>query len=201
MTTRTTPWLSMWNQPRTTVRTLTHSRPTFGVYLLSTVYALQSLFFYANWWSLGLSFNYSPIITVSVIASPFFAVVWLYFMGYIYYLTGRIFRGNAEALYLRTCLAWSKIPYSVNLLMWFVLIFSNPNYVFIQDSLGPSSLFVNLIVLIVGIWSFVLLVQSVREVQQFSFLKALANVILAWLVSGIVYFLIFSIVRYFYLMY
>ena len=140
------------------------------------------------------------IITVGVILSPIVAMVWLYFMGYIYYLTGRIFRGQAEALYLRTCLAWSKVPYSVNLLMWFVLIFSNPAYVFIQDSQGPSSIFVNVIALIVGLWSFVLLVQSVREVQQFSIIRALSNVVLAWIVSGIVYFLIFSVIRYFYLL-
>ena len=191
----------MWNQPRTTVRAITHSKPTFGVYLLSTVYALQTLFFYANWWSLALKFSYSAIITVSVLLSPVFAVIWLYFMGYVYYLTGRIFRGNAEALYLRTCLAWSKIPCSVNLLMWFVLIFSNPTYVFIQDSQGPSSIFVNVIAMIVGIWSFVLLVQSVREVQQFSIFRAFSNVVFAWILSGIIFFLVFSLLRYFYIMY
>lgn len=201
MTARTTPWFSMWNQPRSTVRTLTHSRPTFGVYLLSSVYALQSLFFYANWWSLGLKFNHSAIITAAVLLSPIYAIVWLYFMGYVYYLTGLIFRGQAEAIYLRTALAWSKVPYTVNLLMWFVLIFSSPAYVFVQDSQGPSSIFVNLIALIVGVWSFVLLVQSVREVQQFSMVKAFLNVILAWFVSGIIYFLAFSIIRYFYLLY
>lgn len=199
MTARTTPWISMWNQPRSTVRTLTHSRPTFGVYLLSTVYAVQTLFFYANWWSLGLKFNHSAIITVSLILSPLYAFVWLYFMGYIYYLTGLVFRGKAELLYLRTAIAWSKVPYSVNLLMWFVLIFANPGYVFIQDSQGPSSIFVNLIALIVGVWSFVLLVQSVREVQQFSTIKAFLNVIFSWIASGVVYFLIFSIIRYLYL--
>lgn len=201
MSARTTPWFSMWNQPRSTIRTLTHSRPTFGVYLLSTVYALQSLFFYANWWSLGLKFDQSIIITVTVLFSPIYAVLWLYIMGYIYYLTGRMLRGTGEPLYLRTALAWSKVPYSVNLLMWFVLIFANPAYVFIQDSQGPSSVFLNLIALIVGVWSFVLLVQGVREVQQFSIWKALLNVVIAWVISGVFYFLTFSTIRYLYLLY
>ncbi|EKE09989.1 MAG: hypothetical protein ACD_16C00094G0005 [uncultured bacterium] len=189
------PWLSMWNQPRATVRYLVHTRPTFGIYLLSTVYSLQALFFYLNWWSLGLKFHYSGMITLAVLASPLLAFAWLYFLGYVYYFTGRPLRGQAKVLHLRTCIAWSKIPYSVNLFMWFVLIFASPEKVFIQDVRGISSIFTNLTASIVGVWSFVLLVQSIREIQRFSFLKALFNVALASSVSGIAYFLVFSLYR------
>lgn len=190
------PWVSMWNQPRSTIRAIVHSKPAYGVFYLAAVYALQSFFFYANWWSLGLNAHYHLWMTLGVILSPIIGIVWLYFQGLIYSISGRLLKGAASPAHLRSAVAWSTIPYSITLLMWLFLIFASAENVFIQDAGGPSSLFVNLIAMIVGIWSLVLLIQSLREVQQFSVGRSILNVLLSCILSAIFYFLLISVFVY-----
>lgn len=193
------PWVTMWSQPRSTIRAIAHSKPFYGVYYLATIYALQSFFFYANWWSVGLSAHYSLVLVLGAILSPLVGLVWLYILGLIFSLTGRLLKGKAPAAHLRASIAWSMIPYSISLLMWLVLIFLGGGHAFIQDSGGASSIFVNLITLIVSIWSLVLLIQSIREIQQFTLSRSIFNVVLSWLLSWILFFVLFSLVRYFHL--
>lgn len=193
------PWVTMWSQPRSTIRAIAHSKPAYGVYWLAAVYALQSFFFYANWWSVGLNAHFALLLALGIVLSPFMGLVWLYFMGGVYYLTGRLLKGEAPASHLRAAIAWSAIPYSIALLTWLVLIFLGTEHAFIHDSEGTSSIFVNLIMIIVGIWSVVLLIQSIREIQQFSIGRSILNVILSGILASIIYFLLFFFLRYIYL--
>ncbi len=193
------PWMTMWSQPKTTIRALVHARPTYGVFYLAAVYALQGFFFYFNWWSLGLHTHYYTLLFLGVLLSPFIGFLWLYFMGFLFQITGYWLRGTAPSLHLRTAIAWSKIPYSIALLMWLILILINSDYVFIQDAGGPSSIFVNLITLILGIWSLILLIQGIREVQQFTIGRSIANVALAGFIFSVLSFLFFGLLRYIYI--
>jgi hypothetical protein len=189
----------MWSQPRSTIRAIVHNKPAFGVFYLAAIYALQSFFFYANWWSLGLKTNYYALIILGVVLSPFIGALWLYFMGWVFSLSGRFLKGRAPPSHLRSAIAWSKLPTSISLLMWLILIFFTPEYVFIQGASGFSSIFVNFITLILGIWSLVLLIQGVREVQHFSLARSILNVFLAWLLSTAILLLAFVLMRYLYI--
>lgn len=193
------PWLSMWSQPRATVKALVSSKPSYGVYYLAAIYLLQSFFFYFNWWSLGLKSEYYTLFLTGVILSPLVGFVWLYYMGWIFRFTGRVLHGEAPTSHLRTAIAWAKIPYSINALMWFILILMNPDQVFVQDGGGPSSIFVNFITLILGVWSLVLLIQSISEIQQFSITRSIVNVVMAWVVSTFFLVLLFTLLRYIYI--
>lgn len=194
------PWLTMWSQPRSTIRALIHNKPAYGIYILAAIFALQSFFFYANWWSLGLSTSTYLLLALGVILSPLLGLIWLYFTAFIFYLTGRLLKGAAPASHLRTAIAWSRIPTTITLLMWLILIFTSSDSVFIQEpTSGPSSIFVNLITFILGIWSLILLIQSLREIQSFSIGRTLFNIFLAWILSSILFILVFGLVRYIYL--
>lgn len=191
------PWVSMWNQPRSAIRAIAYRKPAYGVFYLSAIYALQCFFFYANWWSLGLTPLGPFYLGLGVMLSPFLGFVWLYVMGAILSLTGRLFRGRASMAHLRSAMAWSSIPYSIALLMWLILFSVGPEPVFIHDYGMAPSIFVNLIGLIVGFWSFILLVQSVREVQSFSLIRSLLNVFLTYMLYGILFFFSFLFLHYF----
>lgn len=193
------PWITMWSQPRSTIRAIVHSDSSYGIYYLAALYALQSFFFYANWWSVGLEAHYSVILALGVVLSPLLGLIWLYILGAIYYFTGRLLRGEATSRGTRACIAWSTIPFSISLLMWLCLIFLEGQQAFIHNSSDTSSLFINLIMIIVGCWSLVLLIQSIREVQQFSMARAILNVILAWVISYILAILAFLFFRYLYI--
>ncbi len=186
----------MWSRPRDTIRTLAFNKPTYGIYFLAIMYALQGFFFYANWWSLGVRTHYPLYLTIGILASPIIGLCWLYLMGFFFYLIGRLFKGMATMRQLRSAVAWSAIPYTITLIMWILLLFWSPEHVFIQDSGVHSSIFINFITLIAKIWSLVLLVQSVREVQHFSLKISAFNVAIIWLLTWILFFFSFSILRF-----
>lgn len=188
----------MWNQPKTTTRALVYNRPTFGILYLSAIYALQSFFFAANWWSWGLYTHSYPILVAGFLLSPIIGIIWLYYMGLIYRVTGMMLRGPARSSHLRTAIAWSHIPYSISLLMWFVLFFTHVD-IFVHDADGPSSIFINFIALISYIWTLSLLAPSLRLLQHFSLLKAIINIFLATLLSSAVLILLFGVSRYMYI--
>lgn len=123
----------------------------------------------------------------------------MYLWGWVIRLTGRWLEGKAPLAHLRAAAAWSKIPTSINLVMWFILLLANPDYVFILDAGGPTLLFINFIAFILSIWSFVLLVQSIREVQGFSVSRTIINLFLAWVVFSILVFFLFAILRFIYI--
>jgi hypothetical protein len=83
--------------------------------------------------------------------------------------------------------------------MWLLLIFLNTEDALIHESAGTSSIFVNLITLIASLWSFVLLIQSLREVQQFTLRRALANVFAVWILSWGLFFISISVIRFLFL--
>lgn len=193
------PWLSMFGQPKKTIRAVLHTNPRYGVLYLAAIYALECFFYYSNWWSLGLSFPLYPLILTCLVLSPIAGFIWLYFSSWIFYFTGRLLKGKAPALHLRTALAWSHIPAIFSILMWFALLATHPDTTFIQDAGIPSSLFINSITLIATIWSFVLLVQSIREIQGFSLACSVGNIVLSWFISSILSFVGFVIFRHFYI--
>ena len=194
------PWLSMWTQPRHTIRAIIQTNPKYGVLYLAAIYSLQNFFYFSNYWSLGLSTSFFAILITGIVLCPFIGMIWLYFAGWILYFTGRWLEGKAPMRQLRTALAWSKIPTAIGLLMWFILLLAYPEYVFILDSGGPSSIFINFITSILCIWSFVLLIQSIREVQYFSVGRAIINVLLSLIVTWVFSFILFALIRYFYLL-
>lgn len=195
----TNPWLSMWNQPRLTIRALIQHQPKYGVAVLATFFVLQDLFFWANWWSLGAYYPCSLIFFCALFLSPFLGFAWLCLVGLLLYFLGRPLNGHASFSQVRIVLAWSKLPASLALLMWLILIFMNPEFAFILDGEVPSSFFTHLTTFILNIWSLVLLVQSLREIQLISLGRSLFCVFLALLVTKSSLFL--SVVAYNYLMF
>lgn len=186
----------MWSHPKQVVRTIIHSKPNYGLFSLATLYALQSLFSYANWWSIGLSHQFYTILTLGVLLSPIFGLIIAHFSSAILYLAARAFRGTAPFSHVRVALVWSWIPFSLNLLMWLILIFLSPNHVFVLDATGVSSVFINLISLIANIWAFVLLVQGLSEVEQFSAKRSIAVIVCSWIVMFILVVIIAMLIRF-----
>ena len=193
------PWLAMWSQPRTTIRAIVHNRPRYGVVYLAAIFALQSFFFYANWWSLGLNDHYYSFLLLGVFLSPLMGLIWLFFMGWVYRFTGRWCGGRAPAVHLRAALAWSEIPTSLNILLWFVLIFLSPERAFIQAAGGQPSIFIYFIHLILGIWSLILFIQCLRELQSFTIIRSIMNIVLASLISNAIFISAFLFLRFIYL--
>ena len=191
------PWLSMWTEPRETIRSIVQTHPRYGVFWISASYVLQGIFFSMNYWSMGLSIPVDSLLVSALILAPILAFFWIFYYGWLLSFIGKRLGGHAPNSHLRAALAWSRLPMAISLVMWFLLLISNPDYVFIQYAGGASALFILLIQMILEIWSFILFIQAVREVQGFSFLKSLANIFLSGGIYFISLFIVGLICRYF----
>ncbi|MBF8263897.1 MAG: hypothetical protein HW387_1562 [Parachlamydiales bacterium] len=183
------PWFSMWKKPRTTIRSIVQVNPRYGVVYLATAYALQNLFYFANVYSVGHRLGFFAVLIPMLVLAPIVGMAWLYYSGWVFYITGRWLGGIAPAVHLRAVVAWSNVPTILTVAMWCIFLLTRAESVFLFPMTGPTLVFVNLIILILGVWTFVLFLQSLREVQGFSLGRALANLLLAGTVSGAIIFL------------
>jgi len=196
---RINPWATMWTSPRSTIRIIVNVNPKYGVFYLAWIYALQTYLFLASYWSFGLTFSFYSILLVGIVLSPLIGWVWVYFTGWLLYLTGGWLGGQASMAHLRTAAAWSKLPSAISLLMWLILMIASTDLLFVNGVSGPSTLFINFILFILGMWSLVLLLLSVQEVQGFAMPRTLLNIFLAWFISWIISFLVFLVLRFAYI--
>lgn len=192
------PWFSIWMNPRSTIRKIVKVNPRFSVFPLACLYSLENCFSLSNHWSLGISFPYYVILLSAIFLTPFLAWVWLYFTGWLLSITGKWVRGHAPRSHLRAALAWSKVPVCVSLLLWLIPLLSNPEITFIHIQRNPFSLFTSIISIILSIWSLVLLIQTIREVQEISIGRSFANIISTLAISFVAFFLVFFFSSYIY---
>lgn len=195
-----TPWVSMWTDPRSTIRSIVQSNPKYGFWVLSTLYALVSCFYFSNYFSLGLSGSFSVIFVPLILLSPLIGFVWLSFDAWILHWVGLRLKGRAPYQHVRSAVAWAKLPYIFSLGMWVILMVFNPDTAFIQYVTGVSALFITFITFILNTWAVILLIQAVREVQSFSLLRSISNVFFGWIVSSFLSLIVLIIGRYIYLM-
>lgn len=179
-------WLWMWVSPRRTVREIIEKNPSYGIYLLTTFLALENFFFYANMWSLGMDFAPYTLILLGLLISPILGWLWLFCMSHIFYMTGHWLQGKAPLEHLRVALAWSKIPAMGILFSWMGILLLSPEEAFIQYGGGnPYALIFHGLNLLFALWSILLVIRSIQEVEKFTWLRALANVTLAWALFSI----------------
>ena len=130
---------------------------------------------------------------IAVIFAPFWGYAFFSMWSYVVVWVGRLFKGQATFQQARAAYAWSAVPLMVNVPLWLLLVLINGDLQFfgVQDQImidGPAVLVLFLILigkLVFAIWSVVLYLQALAEVQQFSVLRAVGNVILSSLCMGI----------------
>jgi len=184
------PWFSIWTKPRSTIRHVINTDPKQSLWWLATIYILQTLLFFANYHSFGLNYHTVIILIISLVLAPFVGMIWLYLFGWVLHFTGKWLGGDAPNHHVRAALAWSKVPVLINLAMWFILLIFSSSYVFVQFSSGPSMIFIQLITLISGVWSLVILIQNISEIQGFSIGRAIGNWALFFVFGFIISFAI-----------
>src|SRR5262249_41382464 len=117
----------------------------------------------ANWWLwLGV-----------VVGGGIFGIVWLYLDGAILGGIGLLFGGHASALEMRAVLAWSGVPVIAGAILL-------PAIGAMVDG-ATADLILSLIVVVFGLWSFVIFLLMLGRVQQFGFWRTIATFVLNFL--------------------
>lgn len=194
----TPPWLSIWTSPRKTIATLAQGNPNRGLLWLALIYGFSGLLNFFQSILLGNQLSMSPILFLAVILAPAWGYASFSVWSFVVWVTGKWIKGAAGYKVVRMAYAWSCVPFIVNVVLWIVMaivfgqvLFMNftEGYAFSQGEVG--FLFFILIARIsVGIWSFIIYLNALAEVQQFSILRAIANVLLGAVLMGVAFWLV-----------
>lgn len=197
------PWLEIWTKPRATIEKIATECPKRSLALLSAIYGLPTLFSLSQ--TLGLSHSFSvPIIIIFSLAFSFLiGYIGIALSSVLLLFTGKWFGGTANYVKLQACVGWTNLPNILNIIVWFALIAAFGPDLFLP-SFGmvpfPPSMttFLNILFLVQSIgavWSFVLLLKGISQVQQFGMWKSVFSVVsafalivvAAWLISYLQY--------------
>lgn len=174
------PWISMWTRPGKTIREIISKNPCKGMFLLALIFGIQyllSLFYSLT--EFGI-FVETKLVLLSLLFSPVVGFSWFYVQGACLFFIGKFFKGKAHYIQMVASSAWSLVPtfittvFWISFYLWVYLTSPVPNkYV-------ESLMF--LLPIVVNVWAAVLLIHCLKELQEYSYAKALGNFLLAALV-------------------
>lgn len=189
-TTPLNPWFSMWRHPRRTIRQIVETDPERLVLLLAALGGIVQGLASASNKSQGDRVSLTVILLANLVLGPVMGIVGLWLGGALLRWTGRWIGGQADTRRVRTALAWSNVPMIWSLLLWIpaILLFGQELFTDATPAIDANSLLAVLYVgfsigtAVIGVWSFVVCLHALGEVQGFSAWTALLNMLLAFLV-------------------
>jgi len=124
--------------------------------------------------------------TGALILSPFAGMLGFTIIAGLLFWVGRWIGGTGNFISIRAAVSWANAPNIVTGLSWLVLIALFQDRIFYDGFMQRSFVgreqgvlsFVAALQFVIAVWSFVLLLKTLAEVQRFSVWKALLNVIL-----------------------
>ena len=182
------PWRTIWFSPRRTMQEILASdvRPgwTLVVGLAALHGALATLGGLAAQGELSL--NQAAMPTILGVLQVVFGVL----VGpFLFAFSGGWFGGQADPEDIRQSLAWSYAPFAVTAVCWIPVILAGGAVASVPvDGASASEVLKALLLLIVTLvyvvsllWTFVLQVITLAEVQHFSILRSLGSIVV-WMV-------------------
>jgi hypothetical protein len=199
------PWRAIWTQPRATIQSLILKDPNYGLKRLAWIYGFTTALSFSKMHSLITLYPLWTVVLGSLLLGIVIGLVFISITAYILQWSGRLIGGNAPFKQVRCVVAWSNAPVLINVVIWFLLICAFREQTFYVDFpveiiwTNKTGLFLLAILgnLIAVIWSFIILIQGLREVQGFSFWKGLLNIIIPLIALAILSILIKAVVEWF----
>jgi len=179
------PWLSIWVSPRKTIRWIRQKDPDDMVILLASFAGFSEILVSASRLNLGDHLAIPVIFAMAVVLGPFMGIAGLILISVLLWWTGSWLGGESRLNMIRAALAWSFFPIICYSILWI------PKYLLLGDVLFESRVVIfgskghllivgfNVLRLMIVIWSIVIFLNCLGEVQKFGIWKALTNSILA----------------------
>jgi Yip1 domain len=183
------PYFTIWTRPRATIRGIVNTDRSYRVVPLAMIEGIAVAVKWAADLSAGDRFSLPVILTLVMVLGPIVGLLALYAAGWLLRLTGGA-GGRAKPGEIRAAMAWASVPSLVTLPIWIILIGLLGRRLFTAEMQSLDSSLKLLLVhaatglleLVLAIWSFVLILKCLAEIQGFSAWKALASTILSLLV-------------------
>ncbi len=195
---RNNPWLKIWTQPRTTIREIVAFNPKFRFFILAWIYGFVTILHTSQNFSLGTNLSLPAILASGVILALLFGVVGISITSWVLQWTGKWIGGTASYHEIRAAVSWSNVPNIINIFMWLILVgyfgSSVLTNTFAQKPFVGIDLYIVIPIFLVqfavSIWSLVILITTLSEVQGFSGWKALLNLLIPIAMISIILWLL-----------
>ncbi len=187
------PWRSIWCNPRSTIRSIVDTNPNRSLWILAFIYGFTALLNGFQTFPIALRVGLIPMVGITIILAALWGYLFFAVWSWAVLVTGKLFGGKATFATARAAYAWSCVPLLGNFCLWILLVvlfgsilFFGPQPHLVLSKPAITFLFILLLGKIVfSIWSIVVYLQALAEVQSYSVLRAIGNVILAAIFLGI----------------
>ncbi len=152
----------------------------------------------------GNSMGTFPLLILAIIIAPFWGWINISVWSAVVAWVGRLFKGQGHFKTVRAAYAWAAVPLIINIPVWVLMIFIFGHQVFLNfpdASTLPNSLmfflFATLVIkLVLAIWSLVIYLNALAQVQSYSMLKAILNVVVAGIILAVFMFIVWTALFY-----
>ena len=202
-----TPFLTIWTEPRATIRRIVETNPTRNVIALAAIGpAVGAL---ANQWSKALdeNANLSVLWPIEVVFAVAFAavlgVVSLFISGAILRWSGGLLGGVASRVEVRAALAWTQVPAIAAEIILLLAVLQgiaipHPTAATMLQ-IDPAFYKVGIVEGVLAIWGSIVGVYCLAEVHRFSawraFCSTLIPALIAMVTIGFIVWIVYALVN------
>lgn len=191
------PWLEIWTEPRATINRIVNidQTPNRGIWILAAIFGIWSLLIPVLVHLLAKEIIPYPHLILTAIVSPIWGFVGFSIWSFVVFISGKIFGGQGTFKGIRAASAWSCLPLIFNVIGLLVLIGLVLFTGFMQN---PTNAEVGVILLVgvvrmaMALWSSVIFVNALSQIQGISVLRAIGNTIVAMMIFGIFFYLLLA---------
>lgn len=195
------PWASIWVHPRSTIARIVAENPNRSLWLLAAIYGFSSLLNMFQSASLGSALGPLAILLIAIVLSPIWGYIAFAFWSWVVVKTGKWFKGEGTFETVRAAYAWASVPLILNIPLWLLMIFffggqlflNFPEGYLLSDGQITLLFFILISKVILAVWSLVIYLNALAEVQNYSVLRAILNVIVGGLIVGIVLVILWTL--------
>lgn len=197
------PWSAILTKSKKTIQAIVKINPNFHLLLLSFIYGFGAILGLAQNMKLGEKLDLISIIIPTIILAPLWGYIAFSVSSWFVFFTGKWLGGKAPFKHIRAAAAWSNVPSLVSSLLWILLIAFFGLKLFgdftVKATFTTSQIWmvfsVMFVQLVASIWSLVIYINALSQVQNFSILRAISNIILSALVVIIILLIIVLVVK------
>lgn len=184
------PWIAIWTKPRETIQQIVDTDPNHLVLLLAALGGVSQTLDRASIRSAGDQIEIQWIFLIAAVGGPIFGIIGLYIGAALVRWTGQWLGGTGSSENIRAAIAWGNVPIVLALVLWIpeLALFGEELFTAEMPRMEANPMLAvvftgfMLVEMVIGIWTIVIVLQCLGQVQGYSAWRALANTLLAVMV-------------------
>jgi signal peptidase I len=185
---RRSPWLSIWFRPGNTIEHALSTKSWLSILILAALGGASGYIGAVSGYGLLTALMDWHNLAIVLLAGFIAGVAGLFFNAFFLKLSGMLLGGHASQAHIRAALAWSMVPIVFGLAIYLAAIIGLTLAGAVdssQSAFRAVDLGLTAITIVLGLWTLVITVGTVKRVQRFGVGRAILNVAISWVLAGV----------------